>query len=59
MIVRSIAVVMDTTPERLIKSVGLNGRTAAGILTGRYKHITPYTHSRLRLLLALLPSEAP
>jgi hypothetical protein len=56
-IVRSIAAQMDTTPERLMKSAGLNGRTATGILSGRYKHITPYTHSCLYKLLRLLPSE--
>lgn len=54
-IIRSIALQMDVSPERLVKSVGLNGRTAAGILSGRYRQITPYTYSCLHKLLDLLP----
>lgn len=56
-IIRTIAVLMDVEPARLIKGCGLNGATAAGIMTGRYRTITPHTHMCLKKLLLLLPTE--
>ena len=56
-IIRAVALQMDTDPTRLLKACGLNGRTAGGILSGRYQTLSPYTEQRLRKLLELLPSE--
>jgi hypothetical protein len=57
-IIRAVALQMDTDPARLVTACGLNGRTAEGILSGRYRTLSPYTDQRLRKLLELLPSEA-
>jgi hypothetical protein len=56
-IIRAVAWQMDTDAIRIVKACGVNGRTASGILTGRYHTISPYTAQRLRKLLELLPTE--
>ena len=56
-IIIACAAQMQVEPDRIVKACGVNGRTASGILTGRYRTISPYTAARLRKLLELLPTE--